>query len=871
MADGSVTIEVELTKEQLEKGLKSIKSDLNNLESASSSVSKKMADNFTSIGTAITKTGNSLTLGLTVPLTALTATTLNYTSEVEQLEASFEVMTGSAEKAGEIMTKLKKIGATTPFEVKGLAEVTQLLMNYGFTAEDAIDSMEMLGDISQGSADKMNSIALAYGQMSSAGKVNLQDIKQMINAGFNPLQEIAETTGETMESLYDRISKGTISVDEITASMKRSTQQGGKYYKSMERQSKTLSGKISTLKDTFYELASSILDTAMPSIKSLVDKVTDALDKFNELDEGTKNTILTILGIATVAGPVLSAFGKITTGLGNVVTAFGNVSEAIKVANGKMTSSKDSVNNLATVFQNVFSPTGLIITAVVATVGLIIAEISKAEKEMEDKFSSMGKSATDFYEGIKTAEGYLDDFNSTIFASSEEQQKLTEQMEEIQQGITQICKTASDERRDYTQEEIAQLDEYFTKLRDLKNREIQIQQEIANAITQQAVTNAQTFQGSLDEYKVQSQEWIATAQKQAESTIDLIEQGTIEEVALLNQRYGEEANMQNEAYATEYNNLMTQKQQKIDTANAEVAEILSIYSRGYADRANQDGDFYEHIEHYNWEQEQEANRHNATIESIQNNNLLTTHNKLQSIANENYRHQEEQKKIWKNMYKHMSESEAEQLGVWLAMLTQTELYGGEISEENQAMVDSIMESYDKMPKKTKEAMKNAMSPMLEEMKKSEPTLWAKASGIANGILSRLKKSFDIHSPSKKTRKIFKQVMQGAELGLEDEEKNLYGQIDNISYAILRGFDKSLNSAYESMQKAIEIENAKVMSNLTSSQLIKLQNEDNTQAKLESIDNNREIQVNSTLNLDGKVVTNTVNRVNAKQKLQYGIA
>lgn len=869
MTDGSVTIEVELTREQLEKGLKDLKSDLNKLEQSSKGITDKMAKSFSALGSTFTNVGQKLTVGLTVPLSALSIATLNYSSDVEQLETSFEVMTGNAEKAGEIMKELKEIGSTTPFEVKGLAEVTQLLMNYGFTAEDAIDSMEMLGDISQGSADKMNSIALAYGQMSSAGKVNLQDIKQMINAGFNPLQEIAETTGETMESLYDRISKGTISVDEITASMKRSTQQGGKYYKSMEKQSKTLSGKISTLKDTFNELASSILDTAMPSIKSLVDKVTDTLDKFNELDDGTKKTILTILSIATVAGPTLSVFGKVTTGLGNVIKGFGNVSEAIKVANGKMESSKDAVNNLATIFQHVFSPTGLVVTAVVATVGLIVSEISKAEKEMEDKFSTMGESATSFYEGIQTAEGYLSDFNSTLFATTEEQQKLQDEMSEIQEGITQICKTASDERRDYTQEEITQLDEYFEKLRELKNREIQIQQEIAGAITQQAVTNAQTFQGSLEEYKTQSQEWIATAQQQAEATIDIIEQSTIEEVALLNQRYGEEANMQNEAYATEYNNLIAQKQEKIDTANAEVAEILGVYAQGYADRATQDGDFAEHVEHYNWEQEQEANRHNSAIESIQNNKLLTTHNKNQAIQQENYRHQQEEEKIWKNMYKNMSDSEAEQLGSWLAMLAQTELYGGEISEENQEMVNKILESYDSMPKDTREAMENAMSPMLEEMKKSEPTLWAKASGIANGILSRLKKSFDIHSPSKKTRKIFKQVMQGAELGLEDEEKNLYGQVDDISYAILKGLDKGLNSAYENMQKAIEMENAKVISNLTSSQLIKVQNEDNTQTKLESIDNNKEIQVNSTLNLDGKVVATAVNKANAKQKLQYG--
>ena len=170
---------------------------------------------------------------------------VKYNASIESYQTSFEVMTGSAEKAAEVIDKLKKVGAETPFELQDLADTTQLLMNYGFSADEAMDKMMMLGDISQGSADKMSRIATAYGQMSSAGKVSLEDVKQMIEAGFNPLQEISESTGESMASLYDRISKGTISVDEITASMQRATSEGGKYFQSMEKQSQTFSGLIS--------------------------------------------------------------------------------------------------------------------------------------------------------------------------------------------------------------------------------------------------------------------------------------------------------------------------------------------------------------------------------------------------------------------------------------------------------------------------------------------------------------------------------------------------------------------------------------------------------------------------------------------------
>lgn len=212
---------------------------------------------------------------------------VKYNASIESYQTSFEVMTGSAEKAAEVIDKLKKVGAETPFELPDLADTTQLLMNYGFSADEAMDKMMMLGDISQGSAEKMSRIATAYGQMSSAGKVSLEDVKQMIEAGFNPLQEISESTGESMASLYDRISKGTISVDEITASMQRATSEGGKYFQSMEKQSQTFSGLISTLKDNAQQLLGEIVkpisdgltESLLPAAISAIEQLTQGFEE----------------------------------------------------------------------------------------------------------------------------------------------------------------------------------------------------------------------------------------------------------------------------------------------------------------------------------------------------------------------------------------------------------------------------------------------------------------------------------------------------------------------------------------------------------------------------------------------------------------
>lgn len=234
---------------------------------------------------------------------------VSYNGNLEQLRTSFEVMTGSAAKGAEVLERIRALGASTPFEMQGLAETTQLLMNYNLTADDALAKMTMLGDISQGDQDKLTRIATAYGQMSSAGKVALEDVKQMIEAGFNPLVEISESTGESMASLYTRISKGKLAVDEITASMERSTSVGGKYFQSMEKQSQTLNGRISTLKDNVQQLGGNVFqsytdglrDSAVPAANEIVEELNAAF-MARGMDGLTDALITQIPRVSTAVG-----------------------------------------------------------------------------------------------------------------------------------------------------------------------------------------------------------------------------------------------------------------------------------------------------------------------------------------------------------------------------------------------------------------------------------------------------------------------------------------------------------------------------------------------------------------------------------------
>ena len=264
-ADGKVVIETDLDS-------KGFKSGLSKMQSIAKTA-------FTAVATSVGVVSSAMA--------GLIGFGVKYNSEIEQLQTSFEVMTGSAEKAKDIIAELQKIGAETPFEVKDLAKATNLLMSFGFGAEDAIDSMLMLGDIAQGSSEKLDTISKAYGRMVSSQKVTLEDMNMMIDSGFNPLQIIVENTGESMKSLYDRISKGTMSVEEITEAMKQATSAGGKYFQSMEKQSKTLNGQISSLKDNFSMFAgvlgedttNAISNEFLPAINDTIQSMQEAFSE----------------------------------------------------------------------------------------------------------------------------------------------------------------------------------------------------------------------------------------------------------------------------------------------------------------------------------------------------------------------------------------------------------------------------------------------------------------------------------------------------------------------------------------------------------------------------------------------------------------
>lgn len=236
---------------------------------------------------------------------------VDYNASMESYLTNFKVMLGNEELAAAKLSELRKMAASTPFALSDLTEGTQTLLQFGIAADDTTDVLKQLGDISLGNVDKLQTLVRAYGKMSSAQKVTLENVNMMIDAGFNPLNQICDATGESMSDLYKRISDGRVSFEELQYAVKAATSEGGQFYNGMLEASQTFSGRMSTLKDNVAALTGELTSGLFAALGDLVVKLNEVVTSFLDSDEKMaqlKDTIGIATSVVAAAGAAFLAY-----------------------------------------------------------------------------------------------------------------------------------------------------------------------------------------------------------------------------------------------------------------------------------------------------------------------------------------------------------------------------------------------------------------------------------------------------------------------------------------------------------------------------------------------------------------------------------
>ena len=374
--------------------------------------------------------------------------------EMEALQISFETLAG--ERVGkQLYEDIKQFATTTPMMVKDLASGAQTLLGFNIEASKVMPILRQIGDISMGDAQKFNSLTLAFAQASATGKLLTQDQKQMVNAGFNPLQFMVEKTGKSMKELSDLMSNGEITIEMMEDAFRAATSEGGKFYGMLEKQSKGIKGALSNLQGAWEDMLNDIGTQQQSVLVQGVNLATEAVKHYEEF--------------AKVLVSVIAAYGSYKAVLLAVAAA---QKAATFWENIRLVMMFRKELGLATAAQQAFniafkaSPWGLALGAITGIVTAItlfsrgtdkatestqklnkafndtLAEIASENKNIDSLFDKLRKAEKGTDEYRKTKEAIIDQYGKYLNGLGEEIRTLKD-VEGAYKAVTRAAREAS--------------------------------------------------------------------------------------------------------------------------------------------------------------------------------------------------------------------------------------------------------------------------------------------------------------------------------------------------------------------------------------------------------------------------------------------
>lgn len=280
-------------------------------------------------GTMMATSGGVIGAGMGAAL----AWPIKLAANMEQTKTSFAVFLGDANLAEKKLKEIEQLGAETPFTFDQLKDGAQTLLNFGVSADALLPTLRNLGDVSGGDAERFSRLALAFGQVMGKGRLMGQEVNQMIEAGFNPLQEISRMTGKSMATLSQEMEAGQISSRTLAAAFASAAGPGGRFNGMMQKQSATLTGLFSTLMDNAAIVARALGNAMLPTLKiftqigiTLSKLVTNFVEKNGELFQTIGTVALVVVSVAGAfmgLGAVIMgasfAVGLISSAIGSLI------------------------------------------------------------------------------------------------------------------------------------------------------------------------------------------------------------------------------------------------------------------------------------------------------------------------------------------------------------------------------------------------------------------------------------------------------------------------------------------------------------------------------------------------------------------------
>lgn len=688
-----------------------------------------------------------------------------------------------------------------------LGELTNAYKNCDGAAQKAAETMQdnLSGALEQlgGSAQTLglafyNSVADNLKNAAKTATESINNITDSFNNGG--LNEAIQTAGDEFANLAVEAASHApemvdTAVDFIEAFASGIASNKGRILGAAGEMAESMASGLAEL------LPSKLQEPVEDAIDAVAESLSDGgLKKAGKTAEKTFDSLIKVVGklASTALPPLTKALDFAGENLDRLVVVAGSATAAYTAYNATIKATTVATN-LATKAQKAFSvamsasPTGLVIAGIAAaTTGLALAcatqvdaskELESANDKLGDSYGKIGEGITGYLSEVSKAGSIFDDFNDSIIVSSEVQGELSGKMDAVQSEITEIARTATEERRQLTETEIQRLQDLFTQMRQLTEQELAYQQAYQDAVKSSAETLASTHSGTAEEYATSAQKIINSAVQTRDAVVEKAYSQMIETNAINKQLVGTSEQYTQEWYNQQAQAAQQRYQQAVTDANRESADTLNIIQQGFAQRMDAANEYFANVEASNKRELEEQKRHNdelANAEAEKKRKMEELHQDSASAEYEyfveveriNEEHKQRLAEIRSGLADSLTDAQAEQASAWLAMIAETSLYGGELDASSQAIVDSLIDNFDNLPKKQKEIFKNALQGAVDGFREDEPELLTQAQNTSDNFLNKIKEALGVHSPSREVKAIFAQVNPGAIEGLEEGKESL---------------------------------------------------------------------------------------------------
>lgn len=449
MAD-PIKIPVEADDTKFKKTFKSVGKSIERVERKA----KDLEDSFDKLG----KISGAALAGIGAGI----ALAVREASKFERIETQFRVLTGNAQDARKAIQDLQKFSAGTPFQFDEIANAGKQLLGFGFAADELEDKLRAIGDVSAAVGQPIGEIGLIFGQVKSAARLTGERLLQLQERAVPIGDALAKVLDKPKESIRELVSQGQVDFETFEKAFRSLSEEGGLAFEAIERQSQTLGGQISTLKDNISLTANEFGKIFLPQIKAVTSALTDFLQELRN-DQDLKDLVKTI----TLVVGVLASF---------ILTA--------SLAGKAAASLSKTITTLKLAFSLLSGPVGVVIAAL-GGLAFLISKLSDQTKNYNSELRKNGRELQNVKNQLRTKEKNLKQVTAQLI----KQKGSIENLSDAEKGFINKLK-----------EDIARLKEQKTALMEAR-KEIEKKTEATNKNTEAQRNNTQSTKELSEEEK----------------------------------------------------------------------------------------------------------------------------------------------------------------------------------------------------------------------------------------------------------------------------------------------------------------------------------------------------------------------------------